>query len=138
MSVIRQRILKCEICGEPITDPLELMYCSPQCKQQALREGRHASSQRNVKHPTMPAGIAYRRYDGELIIARVRGQSPGSFHIEDNGGDRAIARVEVLYEFSKETDVRKAKELVTEYLKTVDEAARQLSISLSEVGRSES
>lgn len=122
MSVISKRFHFCTICASPIADPLELLYCSPECRA----VGRGVAPHSTTQGQDLPAGIAFRDFDGTLKIARVLGQTPGSFQIEHGVRARAVSRVEVLYRFRDPADLKRAERYLAQHRRALNEADRRL------------
>lgn len=135
MTAVKQRILLCELCAEPISDPLELVYCSDACRRKAMLESHESSARRAGQSDDLPAGIVFRAYDGGLVVARVRGQSPGAFHIAHDDVERSVSRVEVLFELPAHEQVREARVLLTRYRESVAKAGEDLSRALAELAK---
>lgn len=135
MTAIKRRVVRCEVCSEVISDPLELIYCSAECKSRALQATEDVASRRGRKMTGLPAGIVFRAYDGGLVVARVRSQSPGAFHIVHDEMERSVSRVEVLYELATDENVQEARGFLSVYRRAVAQAEKDLSRSFARLAK---
>jgi hypothetical protein len=114
---------------------LELVFCSAECKRRALLEKNDDDFRTGGRSADLPAGIVFRAYDGGLVVARVRSQSPGAFHIVHDDTERSVSRVEVLYELAMDENVQEAREFLTVYRRAIAQAEKDLSRSLARLAK---